>query len=73
VKFAYRGKSELVGRGVPQRAFERTSRRHALPGYAARRARRRLPRGIGLTLALFVSLGLWALLAYAATRLFDLL
>jgi hypothetical protein len=39
----------------------------------ARRARRRLPRGIGLTLALAVSLGLWALLAYAVTWLIGLL
>lgn len=39
---------------------------------AVRRAPRRLPRGIGLTLALIVSLGLWALLAYAVTRLLGL-
>jgi hypothetical protein len=39
----------------------------------ASRAPRRLPRGIGLTLALIVSLGMWAALAYAVTWLFGLL
>lgn len=64
---------------TPHRSWRGTAfrapRRPAAPGYVASRRgpRRRLPRGIGLTLALFVSLGLWALLGFAFSRLLDLL
>jgi len=63
---------------TPHRSWRWTPPRASASGRhgfrrAARSAPRRLPRGIGLTLALIVSLGLWALLAYAVTRLFGLL
>jgi hypothetical protein len=57
-------------RWTPSRSVARPRPLHRR---AVSRGSRRLPRGIGLTLALIVSLGLWALLAYAATRLFALL
>lgn len=57
-------------RWTPSRA---ASLSRQVPRRATRSAHRRLPRGIGLMLALIVSLGLWALLAYAVTWLLGLL
>lgn len=69
MKFAYKGKSELVGRTTSPSLIGQAARRRPRSRRAARGWGRRLPRGIGLTIAVLVSLGLWALLGYAVTRL----